>query len=128
MYKHLVAMLVIATALNLTGCASETDILSASTKFNTSSNASSEKVTRTIITACAAQGWKPSIAGPGRIIAARHSSGHAAKVEISYTTDTFTIQYLDSDNMGYDGKHISETYGDWVDGLRNEIKTRLSAL
>lgn len=114
--------------LLLAGCGGGAGLQS-STQFSTaSSNATLQQVGRTIITASAYQGWRPRIVGPGRITATRHHAGHLAKVSISYTTDSFTINYLDSDNMGYTGNSISSTYNDWIDDLRSEIKRRLSNL
>lgn len=119
--------LTIAVTLLVTSCGGGS--VNSSTQFSTaSSHATLEQVGRTIITASAYQGWQPKIAGPGRIIATRHHAGRMAKISISYTTDSFTIDYLDSDNMGYTGNSVSSTYSDWIDDLRSEIKRRLSNL
>ena len=128
MHTRLITLLIVATALSLSGCASDSNMMNVQTMYTASGKASPESVTQAILNACGANGWKPSIAGPGRIIAFRHSGGHAAKVDISYTSESFTIQYLDSDNMGYDGKHISDLYNQWVDELRSAIKSRLMQL
>lgn len=129
MFKRFFTTFVCAAALTLAGCGGGTNILNVQSRYTVhSGNVNLDNVTRTIITACATKGWKPSIAGPGDIIATRHSSGHVAKVEIVYTNESFNIQYLDSDNMGYDGKHISSIYSQWVEELQSEIKFRLSEL
>jgi hypothetical protein len=93
-----------------------------------SGNATLENVARTIITASAIKGWQPEVAGEGHIIATRHHTGHVAKVNITYTSESFNITYLDSDNLEYNGKTISPVYHQWVKELRDEIKRRLSKL
>lgn len=104
-------------------------ILNVQSSYSTQSNqASLENVKRTIITASAVKGWKPTLGKNGHILATRRRAGHVAKVDISYTSDSFNIKYLDSDNMGYDGESISSVYSHWVKDLRNEIKRRLSRL
>jgi hypothetical protein len=129
MMKRYLTIVFCVAALSLVGCSGGTNILNVQSSFNThSSNANLDTVTRTIITACAVKSWQPTLDAPGKVIATRRSTGVVAKVEITYTTNSFNIQYLDSDNMGYDGKHISSLYGEWVDALRAEIKSRLSAL
>lgn len=129
MGKQLIPLsLIVVVALMVTSCGGGSG-LESSTQFSTASaNATLEQVGRTIINASAYRGWQPQIAGPGRIIATRHHAGRVAKVSISYTTDSFTIDYLDSDNMGYTGQSISSTYDNWIDELRTEIKSRLSNL
>lgn len=129
MFKRIFITLSCVVVLALTGCSGGTNILNVQSRFTVhSGNANLENVTRTIITSCAVKGWKPTLNSPGDIIATRRSSGHVAKVEITYTTESFNIQYLDSDNMNYDGKHISSVYSQWVGELRSEIKSRLSDL
>lgn len=111
------------------GCGGGNNILNVQTPYSVhSGNAALENVTRTIITASAVKGWKPELAGEGHIVATRRRAGHVAKVDITYTSESFSIKYLDSDNMEYNGKTISPVYGQWVNELRDEIKRRLSEL
>lgn len=128
MHKRFIPVfLTMVIAISISSCSS--NALDVNTTFSTaSSGATLDRIGRTIITASAFKGWRPQIAGPGRIIASRHHAGRVAKVAISYTTNSFKITYLDSDNLGYNGKGISSTYVNWVDALREEIKRRLSAL
>lgn len=118
-----------AFTLFISGCGGGGGVLNVNSPYTTSSsNASLDNVTRTIITASAVKGWKPEIGGAGHIIATRHRSGRLAKVDITYTSESFNIKYLDSDNMKYDGHSISPVYEQWVNELRDEIKRRLSRL
>lgn len=130
MTKRLVPLLLsLVAALSISSCGGGSDILNMRTSFSTaSSGATLDNVGRTIITASSYKGWQPQVAGPGRIIAVRRHGGRSAKVSISYTSNSFTISYIDSDNMHYTGNSISSIYNDWVDELRGEIKRRLSAL
>jgi hypothetical protein len=95
-------------------------ILNDQSSFSTASqNASLEQVKRTIITASATKGWHPSLGNPGHILASRRHAGRVAKIDITYTTTSFNIKYVDSDNMQYTGSSISSVYTQWVDELRD---------
>ncbi len=127
--RFLPAALCCAFILTVSGCGGGADILDVQSPFSTaSSNASLEQVKRTIITAVATEGWQPSLGGPGHILAYRRHQGRVAKVDITYTSSSFDIKYVDSDNMAYNGKSISAVYVEWVEELRDEIKRRLSQL
>ena len=129
MFKRFITTLFCTAVFTLAGCGGGTNILNIQSPITIhSGNNSLDTVTRTIITASAFKSWRPEVAGPGHIVATRRQSGHVAKVNITFSSDSFNISYLDSDNMGYDGKNISPVYGQWVKELRDEIKRRLSAL
>jgi hypothetical protein len=118
-----------AFVLIISGCGGGMNILDIQSPISTASrNASLDSVARTIITASAFKGWQPEVSGEGHITATRHHTGHVAKVDITFTTESFNISYLDSDNMGYNGKTISPVYAQWVKELRDEIKRRLAKL
>jgi len=113
----------------LSGCGGGGDILDNQSSFRTASqSATLDQVKRTIITASAIKGWHPKLGSPGHILASRRHAGRVAKVDITYTSSSFNIKYLDSDNMQYTGNSISSVYGNWVDELSDEIKERLSRL
>ena len=129
MVKHGITVSLLCAFVLFAGGCGGGSILDARSPFSTASqHATLDSVGRTIITASAFKGWKPTVAGEGHIIATRRHAGRMAKVDITYDTASFEIAYLDSDNMQYDGKSISSTYNQWVDDLREEIKTRLSQL
>lgn len=130
MQKRFIPMLMsLVAALLISACSTGMNTMDLQTPFSTStSNATLSSVGRTIITASAFKGWNVRSQSPGQIIASRHHAGHVAKVKITYTTDSFTISYLDSDNFGYHDGSISSLYDDWVEELRDEIKNRLSEL
>lgn len=114
--------------ISLSGCGGGS-ILDTQSNFTTASqNASLEKVKRTIITASAIKGWRPKLGNPGHILAYRRHAGRTAKVDITYTSSSFNIKYVDSDNMQYTGSSISSVYTEWVEELQDEIKERLSKL
>lgn len=127
--RFLAVALFCGFTLTISGCGGGSNILDMQSQFSTASqNASLEKVKRTIINASSIQGWKPTLGNPGHILAYRRHAGRVAKVDITYTSSSFNIKYLDSDNMGYTGKTISSVYTQWVEELRDEIKRRLSRL
>lgn len=114
--------------LALSACGGGSILNDQSTFTTASQSATLEQVKRTIITAAAIKGWRPKLGSPGHIFAYRRQAGKTAKVDISYTSSSFNIKYVDSDNMQYTGSSISSTYTEWVDELRDEIKARLSRL
>lgn len=123
------AVLICVFVLSISGCGGGGSILDLQSPFSMASQtASLDQVQRTIITACGAAGWSPSLGNAGHVLAYRRQAGRIAKVDITYTNSSFNIRYLDSDNMGYDGKSVSSTYSQWVGDLRDEIKHRLSQL
>jgi hypothetical protein len=118
-----------ASVFTMASCGGGGSALNMQSEIRVPANkANSATISRTIITACAVQGWKPQVSGANQIDATRRKSGHVAKIRIHYTSESFNIKYVDSDNMNYTGNSISSLYSEWVEDLSNEIKRRLSAL
>lgn len=101
--------------------------------FLTSSGteATLEKIAEAIKEAARIHGWTTSPVSDMKIEAEILVRGrHRAKVEITYTTSTFSIQYRDSSILLYerdDGK-IHRNYNKWVTLLEREIHDQLNRL
>jgi len=88
-----------------------------------------DKVARAIITACARLGWVCSIAAPGEIKGRLNLRSHQADVRIPYSTETYSILYVSSENLRYDAaeRTIHRNYNNWVLNLQRQINAELAA-
>lgn len=88
-----------------------------------------DKVARAIITACARLGWVCSITAPGKITGRLNLRSHQADVRIPYSTETFSILYVASENLRYDAEEntIHRNYNSWVLNLQRQINAELAA-
>ena len=69
-------------------------------------------------------GWKTQSIRPGVIQATLDLRSHQAIVDISYDTHRFSIGYVRSTNLNYDGTSIHPNYNSWVSNLEREIIAR----
>jgi hypothetical protein len=86
-----------------------------------------EIVQNSIIKACKERGWIPSVTQPGIIEARLTLRSHRAVVEISYTDNSYTITYKDSENLDYSNGSIHRNYNNWVANLSRSIQEEIGA-
>ena len=107
------------------------DVVDASFSTSSETEATLEKIADAIKEAARIRGWTTSPVSDMKIEAEILVRGrHWAKVEITYTTSTFSIQYGDSNILLYerdDGK-IHRNYNKWVTLLEREIHDQLNRL
>jgi len=96
--------------------------------FVTSRDVSLEEVKKTIISAGTGLGWKMMPQEDGRITGRLDLRKHTAIVDIAYTTEAFSITYVDSTNLKYDGRLIHRNYNNWITNLENRIQATVAAL
>jgi len=94
----------------------------------TSRDVSLEEVKKAIISAGTALGWKMMPQEDGRITGRLDLRKHTAIVDITYTTEAFSITYVDSTNLKYDGRLIHRNYNNWITNLENRIQATVAAL
>ena len=93
---------------------------------------SAQQVRQAIISAPAPRKWEFSDAGPGRLVATLVVRGkHTVVTDITYGPARYSIVYRDSTNMKYgpgpEGKGVIHPfYNQWVDELRDAIRTQLA--
>lgn len=87
-----------------------------------------DDVATTITRAGASLGWVVTHEAPGHSVATLHLRSHMARVDITYTLDSYNIQYRDSTNLDYDGTNIHRNYNSWIQNLDNAIQVQLSTL
>ena len=73
-------------------------------------------------------GWQMKDKAEGEIIGTLLLRKHMAKVSIKYTADYYSINYLDSKELRYDGTKIHSNYNGWIKNLDRDIQIQLSTL
>lgn len=71
--------------------------------------------------AAASLGWVAEPQGPGVVRAALNLRSHQVTAAITYDPRQFSITYLSSANLLYDGTHIHRNYNSWIANLRDKI-------
>ena len=66
-------------------------------------------------------GWQIDPVRPGLMRATLNLRSHVAITEIAYDQQGFSIRYVDSRNLGYDGTNIHKNYNGWVMNLERAI-------
>jgi hypothetical protein len=89
---------------------------------------SPEDVKKAIVRAGSALGWSMKMVEPGKIIGTLHLRKHMAKVEIPYTKSSYSILYMGSDKLNYDGTNIHSNYNGWIQNLNRGISNQLNLL
>ena len=84
-----------------------------------------EEVKTAIVEAGRARGWTVKDIAPGHLEAELRLRGHAAVVDIKYSTTSYSITHKDSQNLRYDGTNIHPNYNSWIQNLQREIEKRL---
>ena len=64
---------------------------------------------------------------PGLVRGTLNLRTHQAVVDIPYDTQRFSIRYVSSSNLDYDGRVIHRNYNSWVQNLQNAIMAQPAA-
>ncbi|MEM7169025.1 MAG: hypothetical protein AAF530_02575 [Pseudomonadota bacterium] len=91
-------------------------------------NATMEQVEEAIRRAGLGLGWQMVPEAPGDIKGTLRLRSHVAVVDITYDTKTYSINYLDSQNLKYEDGRIHKNYNSWVQNLSNAIQVEASAI
>ncbi len=85
-----------------------------------------EQVRTAIVQAAAARQWTLNEVEPGHFVATVHVRSHMAQVDIKYSTNNYSVNYKNSDNLLYDGADIHRNYNKWIKILQTEINRALA--
>ncbi|WP_404420630.1 hypothetical protein [Thalassospira australica] len=85
------------------------------------------QIEESIIKAAGEREWIVQRKADGELIATYSPRDHLAKVEIDFDQSEFSISYVDSTNLNYDGTSIHYNYNRWVNNLRQDILREVSA-
>ncbi|WP_320172123.1 hypothetical protein [Maridesulfovibrio sp.] len=128
--KHLriLALVLILCAAVLGGCrtAPIQNIELAPIVSNQQQARTMDDVKNAIINAAYSLGWQVSDVAPGHLVATLNIRSHQAVVDITYTTENYSINYKDSTNLKHKGDTIHSNYNAWVKNLAGAINSRLS--
>lgn len=69
--------------------------------------------------------WRPQDNGDNQIIAHFNKGTKVARVKIDFTTKEYSITYVSSERLKYDGTNIHARYNSWILGLRKVINGNL---
>jgi len=115
--------------LALAGCAS-TPVLESPRQANVPSGVTMAEVEDAILDAMRARGWSVHDRGRGHIVADLNVRAHFARVDIRYSANSVTMEYVDSDNLDYevvDGQpRIHGNFNSWMTNLLRDIERNLS--
>ena len=87
-----------------------------------------ESIEKSILNAAKSRGWSVRIIEPGMIEASILVRTHRASIKIPYTRANYSILYLDSSNLHYNGKSIHKRYNDWIVKLNKSIQKEINQL
>ncbi|ACV27496.1 hypothetical protein [Kangiella koreensis] len=84
-----------------------------------------EQVEKVIVGAAIKRGWKPRIVSPGLVEARLDLRQHTAIINIAFTSSSYSINYVDSQNLHYDDGKIHRNYNNWITNLSRDIQLGL---
>lgn len=85
-----------------------------------------ENIGNIIQTSAINRGWTVSDVSPGKMKATLHSRTHVAVIEITYSKSDYSINYVSSVDLLYDGANIHRNYNKWIRTLQNDINKNLN--
>ena len=86
------------------------------------------QVSQAIRSAGAGLGWVTKETGDGEIEATLRLRTHKAVVNITFDLNDYSIEYVDSVDLDYDGTNIHSNYNGWIQNLEGAIAAQISAL
>ncbi|MGD8784985.1 MAG: hypothetical protein PVF28_05395 [Thioalkalispiraceae bacterium] len=130
LFKKFAFIALLISIFSVAGCGSNDPVVNYNNSpiVAKSGNKNLKDVKRAIVLAGSRLGWQMQSIQPGIIQATLFSQGHMAKVEISYSTESYSINYKDSSNLKYNGQTIHGTYNKWVEKLHGAIRTNLARI
>lgn len=129
--KYRIGITLIASLLLLlTGCKA-TPVLNIEEAaiMTAAENVSAKDIAGAIVRAGSSLGWvmRPK-KDSNEIIGILNLRTHMAKISVKYTDEFYSIKYLDSANLNYDGTNIHKNYNGWITNLNRSIQTQLGLL
>jgi len=120
MKKQIGFIILLSAVLSLVGC-KNTPVYNIE-KAPITKNHSQDEIAKAIIKAGASLGWKMKDKAPGEITGILNLRKHMAKVKIEFNSRNYSINYIDSSNLSYDGENIHKNYNGWIRNLDNKIQ------
>ena len=131
--NNIVRGLVLVTLIAVAGCRAAPLYNANSVAFalpaTSTQSLSLEDTKRAIITGGSFRGWTFEDVGPGQLVGKVNvRNKHFATVDITFDTETFSINYKSSQNLNYnaDRKEIHPNYNNWVQNLQQDIQKEIT--
>lgn len=94
-------------------------------RYSSKTQLDSDQITRAIFAGCQAKGWEAKVIGPGLIEASITVRAHSVTVQIPYSSTSYSITYISSENLDYNNGNIHRSYNNWITYLSNAIQDEL---
>lgn len=123
--KHYALFSLFSLLIAIGGCRSAAPVLEVNNEpfLSATKNADLDQVTQAILEAGKERKFRMEVIAPGHIEAVYAKRNVKAVMDIKYTTENFSITYLDSSNLNYNRAKntISGHYNKWVNILKDDI-------
>jgi hypothetical protein len=85
-----------------------------------------EQVRQAIVAGGVSKGWLMQETKPGVVHGTLKAHSHQAEVDVTYTAQTYSIDYVSSVNLDYKNGTIHRNYNKWVSNLNEAIRAQLN--
>jgi hypothetical protein len=126
--KSLIRVLPVVGLLLLAACRTAPVHNVESAALGAPEGATISQVAEAIKQAGISYGWEMKPETEGQMTGKLFLREHVAVVNITYDTEKYSIYYLDSTNLSYDGQKIHTNYNSWVQNLSNPIRVQAAAI
>ena len=89
---------------------------------------SPEQIEKAIANGGAQRGWVVQSVTPGHMLGTLNIRRHTVRVDIRYTSASYSITYKDSDNIKFREGKIHGAYNRWVRNLNGDIQQALKII
>lgn len=90
-----------------------------------SANNDLQKIEKGIVKACIKLGWECTAQSAGIIKGVLNIRTHQLTVEIKFDETAYSVNYVNSKNLKYNGKKIHRQYVNWVTNLIRHIDAEM---
>jgi PBP1b-binding outer membrane lipoprotein LpoB len=91
-------------------------------------NLSLKQIADVIVISGMKRNWVMEQIDPGVIRATLRKRTHVAVIDIKYTKSDYSIEYVSSVDLKYDGTFIHHNYNRWIANLVNDINLEFNAV
>ena len=95
---------------------------------STNKTLAKEDIKNAIMKADTTRGWVIKENSPGNLVGTLFIRNHMAKIDIKYNEKSYSINYIDSENLNHEGYLIHKNYNNWVKNLQQDIEIQLNLM
>ena len=126
MLKRVIALTLLAAVV---GCAAPIyNVNNAPVTSSSAKQLSASQVREAIVRAGASLGWVMNDSGPNTLTGTIHLRTHTAVIDIPYSAQSYSINYVTSKNLNASNGSIHKNYNGWITNLTRAIEVQLAAL